>query len=260
MLKNNNKYFVRIYLICTIFLCALNISAQNFKDPMIGVTNRIYVQYTDSIVETYYYRGEKNIKLNDELFYFWYAARDIKRTRGAFEGKLLHGKYAMFYYNKDLLSKGQFKYGLKDGEWKSWYQGGEIKSKEKWHKGKIVGVAYYYNSKGIIQKKRKYTDTKGGLIVSSYNTQGGITSVEYYKKNTLVKTDNYQLNAKGKYEVVKPEKAKKNKVKNKKAKTKVTKEAKPKEKKSNDGKKSKSKTPKIKIQKYRQVVPGGAGA
>jgi len=228
----------------------------NFNDPTTGISNRVYVQYTDSIVETFYYRGGKKIKTNDELLYFWYAARDIKHTRGAFEGKLLHGKYTMFYYNKDLLAKGEFKYGLKYGVWRSWYQGGEIKKKEKWHKGRIVGTAYYYGYTGVLEKKTKYTDKKGGRVITNYNTQGSIFSKEYYEKNKLVNTINYQLNSKGKYVVNKPKKEKKNKVKKTKEKTL---QKKSKEKKVSKVKEKKNKNPKIKIQKFRQVVPGGIG-
>jgi len=259
MLGNNRRCLVYFSFVLMACLFSLNAPAQNdfnFKDPTTGISNRVYVQYTDSIVETFYYRGGKKIKTNDELLYFWYAARDIKHTRGAFEGKLLHGKYTMFYYNKDLLAKGEFKYGLKYGVWKSWYKGGEIKKKEKWCKGRIVGTAYYYSAAGVIQQKKKYTDKKGSRIITNYNAQGGILSKEYYSKNKLVNTITYQLNSKGKYVVSKPEKEKKTKIK--KTKEKESKK-KTKEKKAPKVKEKKSKTPKIKIQKFRQVVPGGIG-
>ena len=242
------------------FMIAINLQAQNFKDPMTGVTNRIYVQYTDSLVETFYYRGEKKIKTNDELFYYWYAAQDIKHTRGAYEGKILHGSYTMFYYNKDLLAKGNFKYGLKDGEWKSWHAGGELKSKEKWKKGKIVGTSYYYNLQGRIQKVRKLSQSGNGYVMY-YNDKGILSAKEYYKDNSLEKKIQYETNKRGKAVVIKPEKNKTNKKTsegNQKSSLNPFKKKAPKEEKKVKQKKTKS--PKIKIQKYRQIVPGGQGA
>ena len=248
------------------FIWALNLNAQNFKDPMTGVTNRVYVQYTDSLVESFYYRGDKKIKTNDELFYYWYGAQDIKHTRGAYEGKILHGVYTMFYYNKDLLAKGNFKYGLKNGEWKSWYRGGEIKSKEKWRKGIIVGTAYYYSPKGLIQRERKISKSGSGSV-SYYDDKGILSSKEYYKNNSLDKKIQYELNKKGKVVVAKPEKVKpEKKSKNSKESSKKSVLRNPFKKKSTSVeaekkvKHKKTKEPKIKIQKYRQILPGGQGA
>lgn len=230
-------------------------NAQNFKDPTIGISNRVYVQYTDSLIETFCYRGEKKIKTRDELFYYWYAAQDIKHTRGAYEGKILHGTYTVFYYNKDLLTKGNFKYGLKDGQWKSWHQGGELKSKEQWKNGHIVGMAYYYHPNGKLKSHRKYTDQFGSGHQADYDLIGNLISKKYYKKKELVKEVKYHQNDKDKTVVTKPEKVKKVKKgkDNKKVQEGVGEVPNKKAKKS-------KKQPKVKIQKFRQVSPGGIGA
>lgn len=259
MLKSNNKWSRVFWFILIGFILSINCTAQNFKDPTIGISNRVYVQYTDSLVEAFCYRGEKKIKTRDDLFYYWCAAQDIKHTRGGYEGKILHGAYIMFYYNKDLLTKGNFKYGLKQGEWKSWHRGGEIKSKEVWKKGVLVGKTYYYNNKGKIQKESNIKQRSGNGYVKLYGEDGLLHSKHIYKKNMVDQEITYQVNEKGKLAEVKPAKIKKSS--NKEAKK--NKQPSGTETPENKGKKikeKKQKTPKIKVQKYRQIVPGGEGA
>ena len=258
----------RIIKICCVlsFVFSLKLSAQNIKIPMLNNANRVYVQYSDSLVEAFYYSGDKKIKTNDNLFYYWYGAHDIKHTRGAFDGKLLHGKFVMFYRNKDLLSKGTFRFGLKDGEWNSWYLGGERKSKEKWRKGSVVGSAYYYWTNGNVRVLRKLNHLGNGSIIY-YNNDGNLNSKEYYSKNILEYKNTYQLNDKGKLIEVK-QKKEKNNIKDKsegkhffrfkKLFHKKNASDKPLNK-SKKLKEKKTKSPKIKIIKFRQVSPGGIG-
>lgn len=251
MLGRINKYFI-IASIVGICVNTYHASAQNFKeftDPMAGVVYKVHVQYSDSIVEAFYYRGDKKIKTEDNLFYYWYAAQDIKKTRGAYEGKLLHGKYTMYYYNKDLLRKGEFNYGLKNGQWLSWYQGGEVKSKEKWKNGVLVGTAFYYHPNGKLKSHRKFIDKVGSGHEADYDAQGNLISKKHYKGKELINQVDYHQNEKGKAVVTKPEKVKKSK-KGKNIKDKDAPKV----------KKEKGKQPKIKIQKFREVVPGGIGA
>jgi antitoxin component YwqK of YwqJK toxin-antitoxin module len=262
MLESLEKFIWNVCCISLGFIFSMNLHAQNFEDPMTGVINRVYVQYPDSLVEAFYYRGDKKIKTKDELFYYWHSAQNIKHTRGAFEGKLLHGNFTAFYYNKDLLTKGAFKYGLKQGEWKSWYQGGERKSKEKWRKGKLIGTANYYGKNGKVQRERKLSRSGNGYVLY-YDENGILTSKEYYKNNALDKKNNYQLNKKGKLVEVKPEKTKTKKIKSKEnseRESKFKRKKVPKENLQKEDKKDKGKrSPKIKIQKYRHVSPGGIG-
>lgn len=258
MLRKTNKYLATICVsLLFVGISSNNLFAQNFNkyhDPELGISNKVYVQYSDSIVETFYYKGDKKIKTDDGLFYYWYAAHDIKKTRGAFEGKLLHGKYVMFYYNKDLLCKGEFKYGLKDGVWKSWHKGGEIKSKERWKKGRIMGIAYYYHPNGKLKSHRKYTNYLGRGHEANYDTNGNLISKKYYSRNELVKEVRYHQNDKDKTVVTKPEKAKKTKKEKDKKKVKEGTNSEP------NKKTKKGKQPKVKIQKFRQISPGGIGA
>ena len=238
-----------ICLACACILHAAPVQAQNYKNPL-SEMNRIYVQYPDSIVETFYYRGEKNIPTRDNMVYYWYAANDIKRTRGSFDGKLLHGTYTVFYSNKDLLGKGTFRYGLKKGSWQSWYPRGEIKSREQWSKGVLHGTCMYYSSTGMLLRKRVYKNASGSGCETIYE-DGHICSVKHYEGSTLQQEQLYEKNSKGRYVPVKTEKA---------AKTRAAKKGKINKAEEKVPKQQKAPKTKIKIQHFKQIVPGGQGA
>ena len=252
MLEKIGKTFL-IYIFCTI-----SILAQNISDPNKIVMNRIYVQYSDSIVETHYYSGEKKIKEKDNLVYYWYAANDIKQTQGAYEGKILHGACVMFYNNKDLLSKGSFKYGIKTGVWKYWYKGGKLKSKEIWKNGILSGVKMSYNKNGTVQTKATY---KKGILhgwTYHYDSNGLLKEKELFEKDKSSKKIIYTINSKDK--AVPEKKNKDKKAENESESKKGFFKKKPK---SEDGKApkiKKEKKNKIKIQRYHEVQPGGQGA
>jgi antitoxin component YwqK of YwqJK toxin-antitoxin module len=255
-----------LLIVCLVMCFVFNLTAQDLKDPLTGMINRVYVQYGDSLAEAYYYRGDKTIKPKDDNIYYWYGVQDFKHTRGGFDGKILHGEFVMFYRNKDLLSKGNFKYGLKQGEWKTWYIGGERKSKEKWHNGKLIGSAYYYGLNGKLNVLKKVNRNGNGSIVY-YDKEGKLSSKEYYNKNVLVKNNDYQLNKKGKSIEIKLKKEK-NKTKDKSERKQLFNFKKLFHKKNQSDqplngvkkqKEKKTKSPKVKIIKFRQISPGGIG-
>ncbi|HSY61324.1 MAG TPA: hypothetical protein VK796_05575 [Cytophaga sp.] len=249
------KYVIALL---TLILSSVQVFSQDEYYKQVAGYNRVIIPTKDSVIYAWFYRNDdgNEINANEDKYYYWFAQNDIKKTRGGYDGKLLHGDYIVYYPNKDLCTKGLFKYGLKTGSWKSWYQGGEIKSKEKWRKGEIIGTAYFYLPNGKIQSVRKSLDHKGSAIVWDYNEQGKLLSKKYYKKNFLIKEKTYQINGKGKSIEIKPEKVKKVKA----SKEKKVKEGKASNTKEKKAKEKKTKSPKIKVQKFRQVVPGGEGA
>jgi len=226
------------------------------KDPMSGVVNRVYVQRKDSVIETHYYRGDKNISTKPNLLYYWYAAQDIKHTRGSFEGKLLHGSYVMFYYNKDLKEKGSFRYGLKDGKWENWYQGGEIKSREQWKSGLQKGKSQYYYENGTIHQQILFKKGSKSEVLF-FDEMGNKQTIQYFKNNILIKEESFERNKHGK--IRKERKLKKAK------KVKPDKVAKVKKTKSPKGapkvkEQKKKKTKGIKVYKFKQILPAGKAA
>ncbi|WP_440236608.1 toxin-antitoxin system YwqK family antitoxin [Cytophaga sp.] len=254
MLKKINLTF----LVCLFYSASILAQNINIENPDKILMNRIYVQYSDSIIETYYYSGDKKIKEKDNLVYYWYAANDIKRTQGAYEGKILHGKCVMFYNNKDLLAKGMFKYGVKTGIWRYWYKGGKLKSKEIWKDGLLTGVSFSYDKDGNLQAKKTYKKGKLNGWVYYYDSKGLLSRKECFQDGKPTRSIVYTINDKGKAVAEKEKKEEKADKEEKAGKKFFFFKRKPKEEKP--AKTKKERKSKIKIQRYHQVSPGGQGA
>ncbi len=95
------------------------------------------------------------------LTYYWYAMETIHKTKGGFDGDLLHGVYTSYYLSGDLKEKGMFSGGLKVGEWKEWYPNGELKSITNWRKGQLWGAHTTYTENGVIKSHVNY---KAGVL------------------------------------------------------------------------------------------------
>ena len=172
-----------ILLVLTFFATLSN--AQ--KDIAIPVNQRIILNYADFTVYANILATENNIKVSDNLYYYWFSANDIKRTRGGYDGKLLHGVYTEFYLNKNLKEKGQFRYGLKNKEWKSWYINGEYKEICDWSKGKRKGNCRLFNEDGKLSEERSYRDDLLHGKCINY-TKGSDPEILKYKNGELVKS------------------------------------------------------------------------
>lgn len=155
------------------------------KDIMIPINQRVILTYPEYTVYANVLTVENRIKPNDLLYYHWFSSNDIKKTRGGFEGKLLHGTYTEFYLNKNLKEKGAFRYGLQDGEWKSWYISGEYKEINNWKRGKRQGRYCAFDEKGKLVEAGNYKkDELHGKFVK-YGT-GADPHVEEYKNGKLI--------------------------------------------------------------------------
>jgi antitoxin component YwqK of YwqJK toxin-antitoxin module len=123
---------------------------------------------------------ENKIRVDDDKYYYWFSANDIKTSRGGYDGKLLHGVYTEFYSNKNLKQKGEFKYGLKIGEWKSWNMAGEYEEIVNWKKGRKYGRFRMFNANGKVVKEGRYKDDILNGRIRAYMNDGTIESI-YYK-------------------------------------------------------------------------------
>ena len=128
------------------------------KEIEIPVNHRVVINFQDHIVYADTLASERKFKPKSGKYYFWYNANDIKRTRGGYDGKLLHGSYTEFFPDKNLRQKGLFRYGLKKGVWKTWYHSGEIQSVVRWRKGRMQGWFKYYDETGKLVKQGKHKD------------------------------------------------------------------------------------------------------
>lgn len=143
-----------IYKAVMIF-CGVLLSVGGFaqKEIEIPVNHRVVLNFHEYVVYADILASERKFKPKARRYYFWYNANDIKRTRGGYDGKLLHGEYTEFYPDKNLKRKGQFRYGLKKGTWKTWYHSGEIETVVRWKKGKMHGDFRYYDEEGRLVKQ-----------------------------------------------------------------------------------------------------------
>jgi hypothetical protein len=174
------------FLLLTIgVLTAFLSSAQYGKDFNL-MNNRIIVNHPESTVYAFVVPENDKRKTSDAYFYYWFASNDIKKTRGAYEGKLLHGFYTEFYLNKNLKEKGRMKYGLKKGRWTSWYPNGEYKEIVHYKKSKRLDHKTFYNT-GAIQSRGKYRKDKLHGIVRNYSPEGILEKIRYKNGNVVVR-------------------------------------------------------------------------
>ena len=165
-----------------LFFAFADVHGQKIDYPL---NNRATINYLDHIVYVHFTREEKKISIDDEKYYYWFAANDIKKTRGGYDGKILHGLFTAYYMNKNLKEKGSFKYGLKKGEWKEWYFNGELKEKSFYKKGtKSKSFTLYYTN-GKIKQKGFYKNGQLNGKLKTYDSSSVLVKTERYKKGIL---------------------------------------------------------------------------
>jgi hypothetical protein len=166
--KKIKRHFLQRFFECLAILVLLmsttgTTHAQRGFD--ITSNNRIIINYTDRIVYAEVRNRKLNQKPKDKYFYYWYNANDIKKTKGGFDGKLLHGKYTEFYSNKNLKTQGTFRNGIKHGTWKSWHTNGQFSEVVKWKKKGTVGEFNAFDENGDLIRTGTYkNDRLDGLV------------------------------------------------------------------------------------------------
>jgi hypothetical protein len=121
---------------------------------------RIALDTPDSTVYANVMEGKFVHNPREDRYYYWFMAGQIKRTRGGVDGKVLHGKYTAYYFNKSLKQKGLFYKGLKNGRWISWYPNGEINSISHWKKGILNGEYSVWSPEGKLVEKGNYKNER----------------------------------------------------------------------------------------------------
>jgi hypothetical protein len=176
-MKNTSFLFVVIF-----FSFLWKAAAQ--KSIEVAVNHTVILNYVDYVVYADVLANDRKVKPDLETFYYWYKANDIKKSRGGYEGKLLHGSYTEFYQNKNLKEKGNFKLGIKTGLWKSWHPNGELAALVNWKNGKMHGQFRLYDVSGNLLKKGKYKNDKLEGKVYSYSSDA-VSEVAKYKNGKL---------------------------------------------------------------------------
>lgn len=168
--------------------------AQNKKEIYpVNINNTHYTEKVEILSEE-----QQKVKPEEDLTYYWYAYNKVMKTEGGYDGKLLHGQYAAFYFNNNLKEKGKFRKGLKDGKWISWYEHGKIMEIVEWSKGKKDGPYRSYDPQGqqvldanfkngkLHGKTTSYLD---GKILSEKKYRNGEEMIPKEKKSSSKKKD-----------------------------------------------------------------------
>ncbi|WP_317897807.1 toxin-antitoxin system YwqK family antitoxin [Aurantibacillus circumpalustris] len=148
----------------------------------------ITINFDDYTVKTQMLSHAKDISVNNDRTYMWYAAQKIIETKGGYDGKLIHGTYRSFFLNNQLKEQGQIKYGLRNQEWKYWYADGKLKEVINWKKGVKKGSYYLYNDYGQLMAKGKFKEDKLNGWFYTYGPNGKFVDKKKYKKGDEVQT------------------------------------------------------------------------
>jgi antitoxin component YwqK of YwqJK toxin-antitoxin module len=73
------------------------------------------------------YVVDREVRAENDLTYYWVNNGEIHTTLGGYAGKLLHGKYIVFYNNGNLKIRGEIKKGLQHNEWRYFDAKGKLK-------------------------------------------------------------------------------------------------------------------------------------
>lgn len=90
-------------------------------------------------------KGEsEDVKIHEDLEYFWYRSKEVHHAIGVCPGDPLDGEYIAYYKSKQIMKKGAFKKGLKNGEWTYWDENGNVQKREHYKKGLLDGEVITY--------------------------------------------------------------------------------------------------------------------
>ncbi|HXD93107.1 MAG TPA: hypothetical protein VNX01_07820 [Bacteroidia bacterium] len=160
------KLYFKLYTYCLLILISNTLFAQKGYDQAKEVTYNANIANTDSSVRAeVYYETNKNIKIEQNVVYYWFYLNKILSTQGGFEGRLLHGTYSCFYPNNNLKEKGEFKDGQKTGKWIAWYTNGKIRETSTWKKSVKNGLNEFFDKDGNVTLQANY---KYGKLDGSY--------------------------------------------------------------------------------------------
>jgi antitoxin component YwqK of YwqJK toxin-antitoxin module len=150
-------------------------SAMAQKIPSDGF-DKIRIADGDKVIQADLKAVQSDPDVETNKFYYWASGNSIHATQGGFSGRLLNGKYAEYYPNKNLKQQGLFKKGLKEGIWKLWSDNGQLMEWYTWDSGIKSGKFSLFDDKGNLKQSGRY---KNNLL------NGNIESFDNGKHTTL---------------------------------------------------------------------------
>ena len=130
------------------------------------VTRRIMIHSDTSVIQAEVLPAGESMRIQNSAYYTWFAGGRLHVTKGGFDGRLLHGSFALFTYpEKNLIQKGSFRNGEKSGLWTTWYPHGEVKERIHWKAGKRAGRFVEFDENGFRSREGRYRNNElHGLI------------------------------------------------------------------------------------------------
>ena len=174
--------YQRFLFLALLFSYSLSYFSQSGVEPSKMKQFNITINFDDYTVKTQMLSHPKDISVNNDRTYMWYASQKIIETKGGYDGKLIHGTYRSFYLNNQLKEQGEIKYGLRNKEWKYWYADGKLKEVINWKKGVKNGSYYLYNDYGQLMAKGNFKQDKLNGKFYTYGPNGNVVDKKKYKK------------------------------------------------------------------------------
>ena len=138
-------------------------------------------------IESYSYFDPKENKFFEEKFKSGELKSGIQFTKKSPKPvgvNLAKKPFAMYNYDGEAFITGNFERGKKTGEWKYNYPNGNLRLREEYTQGKQNGTAYSYNKNGMLNTVNFYrNDTLQGVHESYDN--GAIRGTYNYKSGKL---------------------------------------------------------------------------
>jgi antitoxin component YwqK of YwqJK toxin-antitoxin module len=159
-----------IILSLLIILISSIAAAQKDIEVEYNPSNKLKLYYEDYYIEFEFSVEEKiEIEVDERVYYFWFKENKINKTQGGFEGKVLNGRFTVFYRSGKLKEKGMFNLGLKQGKWKKWFENGNLMEISNWERGKLNGEFIKYQDNGLVLLEAEYSKGRLNGVYKEYS-------------------------------------------------------------------------------------------
>ena len=148
------------------------------SDPEDYKTRAIHLNTEDASYQFHILNQPVEIKVSDNVDYYWYKGDKIHHNEGAYSGLPLDGKFEKYDLEGHLIELGWFEEGVKEGVWKKWNKHGDLIELNKWKNGTIQERRTFTSSDHLIEK---LTYKDGKLDGKCLRRSGGKDTIIHYK-------------------------------------------------------------------------------
>jgi len=107
--------------------------------------------YLESVV--HYDEGD----VDGEIFFYFDSPNEIKKVETNYTDNLLEGAYTEYWKNGAQKAQLEYENGKLHGKAKYFFSSGKLKVEGKFKKGERKGKWYFYNQKGDVINKKRYS-------------------------------------------------------------------------------------------------------